>query len=74
MSRDVTLNRLSVLIGIVDNSPLDDRLHLNASHSKECLTHHPCIRLSLPVLHAQVIDHLELSLRASLAVRCATVE
>ena len=41
--RDVTLHRLSVLIRLVDNSPLDSRLHLNASHAKECLTHHPCI-------------------------------
>ena len=43
VSRDVTLHRLSVLIRLVDNSPLDSRLHLNASHAKECLTHHPCI-------------------------------
>ena len=43
VSRDVTLHRLSVLIGPVDNSPLDSRLHFNASHAKECLTHHPCI-------------------------------
>ena len=37
------LHRLSVLVGLVDNSPLDSRLHLNASHAKECLTHHPRI-------------------------------
>ena len=43
VSRDVTLHRLSVLIRLVDNSPLDSRLHLNASHAKECLTHHSCI-------------------------------
>ena len=43
VSRDVTLHRLSVLIRLVDNSPLDSRLHLNASHAKGCLTHHPCI-------------------------------
>ena len=43
VSRDVTLHRLSVLIRLVDNSPLDSRLHLNANHAKECLTHHPCI-------------------------------
>ena len=45
VSRDVTLHRLSVLIRFVDNSPLDSRLHLNASHAKECLTHHPCTEL-----------------------------
>ena len=43
VSRDVTLHRLSVLNRLVDNSPLDSHLHLNASHAKECLTHHPCI-------------------------------
>ena len=42
VSRDVTLHRLSVLIRLVGKSPLHSRLHLNASHAKECLTHHPC--------------------------------
>ena len=35
----------------------DSRLHLNASHAKECLTHHPCIELVTVGCFCQCCTH-----------------